>query len=354
MTEFSLVPVDHQPDFSDVSFVPVDHDPFSADDMIQQARTQLESQLQRLAISDAPIPGDTNAAMPEVYQPRAVRLGAMLTRAATGLATLPQRAIEAAKISAAHNYGPSPEVMSDSDAPFVDPLPAVAAETALIIGGIPKSLSNPSHLVAGSVARDADLLASRSAGMYNPSVKSPRPFAADYPAGASGEVRTPLTKDIEGRPLGAPFIAGRKVVGGSDEAISPAQYDALSTAGIGTRPEGYPARALPGKKTVGAYRTEAGPEGPVRSIVYDKSLNQGAASKVVAHELGHMIDDLAGKIPTAGLSNELKPLYNTLNTGHERSRNLTGPQHFGYADNDVPRAVPVGIGATSGNSSDDQ
>ncbi|MFH1343590.1 MAG: hypothetical protein ABIL01_20655 [Pseudomonadota bacterium] len=48
MTDFSLVPVDHHPDFDDLSLVPVDHDPFSADDMIQQARTQLESQPQRL------------------------------------------------------------------------------------------------------------------------------------------------------------------------------------------------------------------------------------------------------------------------------------------------------------------
>jgi hypothetical protein len=54
MPDFSLVPVDHQPDFSDVSLVPVDHDPFSADDLIQQARAQLASQPQRLATSDAP------------------------------------------------------------------------------------------------------------------------------------------------------------------------------------------------------------------------------------------------------------------------------------------------------------
>jgi hypothetical protein len=40
MPDFSLVPVDHQPDFSDVSLVPVDHDPFSADGAIQQAQIQ--------------------------------------------------------------------------------------------------------------------------------------------------------------------------------------------------------------------------------------------------------------------------------------------------------------------------
>lgn len=171
-------------------------------------------------------------------------------------------------------------------------------------------------------------MASRSAGMHNPPVKSPRPFAADYPAGATGEPGARLAVDIEGRELGAPSIAGRKVVGGPDEAIAPAQYDAITTAGIGTDPQGYPARALPGR-TAGVYRTEAGPLGPVSSILYDRSLNEGAALKVVAHKMGHMIDDLAGKLPTAGLTNELKPLYNTLNTGQERGRNLTGLQHFG-------------------------
>ena len=54
MPDFSLVPVDHQPDFSDVSLIPVEHDPFSADDIIQQTRAQLESQPQRLATGAGP------------------------------------------------------------------------------------------------------------------------------------------------------------------------------------------------------------------------------------------------------------------------------------------------------------
>jgi hypothetical protein len=68
MPDYSLVPVAHQPDFSDVSLVPVDYDPFGADGAVQQPPTQLESQPQRLAASDAPIPRDVNAAMPEAYQ----------------------------------------------------------------------------------------------------------------------------------------------------------------------------------------------------------------------------------------------------------------------------------------------
>lgn len=40
MSNYSLVPVDHQPDFADYSLVPVDHDPFAADGVTQQAHIQ--------------------------------------------------------------------------------------------------------------------------------------------------------------------------------------------------------------------------------------------------------------------------------------------------------------------------
>jgi hypothetical protein len=41
MAEYSLVPVEHQPDFENVSLVPVDHDPFSDSGTLLQAPTQL-------------------------------------------------------------------------------------------------------------------------------------------------------------------------------------------------------------------------------------------------------------------------------------------------------------------------
>jgi hypothetical protein len=40
MPDYSLVPVDDQPDFDDYSLVPVDHDPFAADGVTQQAQIQ--------------------------------------------------------------------------------------------------------------------------------------------------------------------------------------------------------------------------------------------------------------------------------------------------------------------------
>lgn len=44
MSDYSLVPVDHQPDFDDVSLVPVEHDPFSGSDTVQQAGSQPANQ----------------------------------------------------------------------------------------------------------------------------------------------------------------------------------------------------------------------------------------------------------------------------------------------------------------------
>jgi hypothetical protein len=54
MADYSLIPVDYQPDFGDYSLVPVDYDPFIADDIIQRTRTQLASQPQPDAGFDQP------------------------------------------------------------------------------------------------------------------------------------------------------------------------------------------------------------------------------------------------------------------------------------------------------------
>jgi hypothetical protein len=40
MPDYSLVPVDYQPEFDDYSLVPVDHDPFAEDGVTQQAQFQ--------------------------------------------------------------------------------------------------------------------------------------------------------------------------------------------------------------------------------------------------------------------------------------------------------------------------
>ena len=128
------------------------------------------------------------------------------------------------------------------------------------------------------------------------------------------------------------------MVRGADESLLPSQYAAVSEGSIGAAPKAHPAGELP-RGSVGFYREVRGPDGPERSIGYLKTLTPSVAERVVSHELGHAFDELAGQIPTAGLNSELRQLYNTLNTGQERTTRLTGPQHMGYGDREVPREL---------------
>jgi hypothetical protein len=60
MPDYSLIPVDYQPDFSDYSLIPVDYNPFAAEDAIQQAQVQAKSQ---------PQPPTTRIGQPNVGSP---------------------------------------------------------------------------------------------------------------------------------------------------------------------------------------------------------------------------------------------------------------------------------------------
>lgn len=77
MRDFSLVPVDHQPEFSGVSLVPVNHDPFSAGGMAAQTQTQ---------------PLATDAGLPDAGAP---------TAAVEGVSSQPRRVLLA---EAGDNY----------------------------------------------------------------------------------------------------------------------------------------------------------------------------------------------------------------------------------------------------------
>jgi hypothetical protein len=150
MPDFSLVPVDHQPDFSDVSLVPVDHNPFSADGLTQPAPTQVaQAQTQQAPTSNNP--EDEAAMSPETY------VNPYVKHVLGNLVTLPQRAIDAARVLFEHNYGPGPATISDSDV-WVDPLPAVALETAMTtMSGVwaPRFAGMGAKGVTGSVAEGA-------------------------------------------------------------------------------------------------------------------------------------------------------------------------------------------------------
>ncbi|MBX3596021.1 MAG: hypothetical protein KF874_00490 [Rhizobiaceae bacterium] len=185
-------------------------------------------------------------------------------------------------------------------------------------------------------AKTPEIFASRSANIYNPPLKRPRPFEADYPNGAAADEAGKLTHDIDGRPLGRGIIAGRQVVGGTDVAVSPAQIDAITERLIGTLPQAVAPSALP-RRSVGAYVKGFEPDGQIRrDIFFDQNLSPVAQPRVVAHEAGHMLDDLGRTLARqpgmdqTGLKRELGAVYNDLNNPQSYGKPFT-PQNNGYA-----------------------
>jgi hypothetical protein len=69
MPGYSLVPVDHQPDFDDSSLVPVDYDPFAADGLTQQPQFQ---QAQAEPQGPPQQPPATGAGQPDAAAPAAI------------------------------------------------------------------------------------------------------------------------------------------------------------------------------------------------------------------------------------------------------------------------------------------
>jgi hypothetical protein len=82
---------------------------------------------------------------------------------------------------------------------------------------------------------------------------------------ATRDEQANLTHTIDGQSVTARYVVGRGTMGGEDEALSPAQYDAVTTGSIGKGISLDPAGALP-RGSVGDYRRVAGPDGPERSI----------------------------------------------------------------------------------------
>jgi hypothetical protein len=70
MPNYTLVPVDHQPDFDDYSLVPVDHDPFAEDGLAQQAQIQ-QVQAQAPPQGSLQQPPATGAGQPDAGAPAA-------------------------------------------------------------------------------------------------------------------------------------------------------------------------------------------------------------------------------------------------------------------------------------------
>lgn len=182
----------------------------------------------------------------------------------------------------------------------------------------------------------SDVRASKTPSIFDPKPTAQRPFNADYPQGAAGPDGSRLAFDIDGRPLSAQYVAGRRVGGGVDEGIARGDANRIADAlGI----QSYSA-ARSGAELKGDAGRYIG--GPDRRLFVDQSLQGDQAARVFEHELGHGIDDLVfgilgpggSRIPTKGLSKELGRVYEDLNTAgwFKPGRGMT-PKGQGYAAN---------------------
>ena len=204
-------------------------------------------------------------------------------------------------------------------------------------------LGSPATRAAKTLAGTAENLASRSVSMYDPPSKPVRPIEADYrperwpdgpPADASGR----LTQDIEGRPLVAERVVGRRLAE-SDHALPPEAFDAVTAAGTGGRAPVVASR-IPGGG-VGAVELWPGTKDP-KQVWYKAGLSETDLPRVKGHETGHVIDLLAGTVPQKGLSAELKDVYNTLNNGNRDGAEVatwgkpSTPRSGGYSAAEAP------------------
>ena len=250
-----------------------------------------------------------NPATPPEWWDQGVR------KAASAAANIPRKAFEASETMRLGGV--------------YDPEPVIEAASLAMTGGLPFAQRGPQMSVA-----------SRNAFLYNPPSKSPRAFHEDYKTGARADATGRLTHDIESNLLNARYVAGRRMVGGPDEPLTPADVVAAATEATGRGPQAVAAREIggdAGRFVVERDRRSGNILG--RQILYDPSLTPTAGGRVIAHEFGHAIDELAGTIPTAGLNTELRRVYNTLNTGEERTRKLMGPERQHYRGEDVPREL---------------
>ncbi len=200
-----------------------------------------------------------------------------------------------------------------------------------------------------------DALASRYLSLYNPPVKPPRPFEADYPQGAPGSAAGQLTADIEGRALGARWVVGRRVVGGPDQAFPAAELNALTKAGTGRNAAVLAQSEIgsdQGVPVLGRTTYDLG-TGVPQAVYLSRDLTRESALLVHAHENGHVINQLAelprGLEAPEHLQGELRRVYNDLNNPDPSHRgivafagptkplpeNIVSPETRGYVPADV-------------------
>jgi hypothetical protein len=170
-----------------------------------------------------------------------------------------------------------------------------------------------------------------------------RPFAEDYPTDPPTDAQGRLQSDIEGRPLTAKFVAGRRFSGEPDQPLLPEDIKgAIEEAGIPLRElrdERPDLADLMAKALRGVFRQWSWQDGTLGG---DIVMNTGPKAKdrnfVMAHEFAHGIDHFAGNITktlTPDEIAELRAVYGNLRYRPKKDGPKVQPEHSGYKPEDV-------------------
>ncbi len=132
---------------------------------------------------------------------------------------------------------------------------------------------------------------------------------------------------------------------GADEAISPTEFDAIAKEGTSRNTAFVPPGSEGLRRNVGAVSYDRYTRFP-KGVVLSNKIPEADLPGVYGHEIGHVIDQLAGEISTEGLTRELKRLYdvgNNPNRAHgnpemsAKSGQRYRSEDAGYKGEDIPR-----------------
>ena len=179
--------------------------------------------------------------------------------------------------------------------------------------------------------------------LIKPPERPQRPFEEDYPQHPLTDAQGQLAHDIEGRRLGAKFIAGRRFPGEADEPLSSHEMmGAMKEMGVGF----MDARPLV-KDTedfVGIFLGDPPQEGvrPTGDIWVDES-KAANVPLALAHEYGHAIDHFTRFLLSEGLTEdeeiELRKVYARQVIGEGEKPEKLQPEHFHYKGSDINREL---------------
>lgn len=213
----------------------------------------------------------------------------------------------------------------------LDPNSAVNSQNAALAGfGIGGLLQLAPLIKSLNSLRKATPAAFRSGKIGDPTQQPQRPFSHDYPSAGTGDAGSRLTHDIDGRPLSARYVIGRQTVGGVDV---PASGDAVDEIARLLGAPGQLSKEL--GSDLGQYITGSDSSGnALRTILLSNKLTESQLPHVMAHETGHLIDDLTfgRNIPLSGVKREAQQVYSDLNSSMYVRKGKIGarPEDFGY------------------------